>query len=95
MTYSVSHGSLPANTLNHVATLKATENAMVTYEQDWLCTVPNFRRDSALEDAIGSHACSLEANMRVTNGIPLGCPQHLTVATVNSDQTLKAPSSMG
>jgi hypothetical protein len=23
---------------------------------------------------IGSHACSLEANMRVTNGIPLGCP---------------------
>ena len=26
------------------------------------------------EDAIGSHACSLEANMRVTNGIPLGSP---------------------
>jgi hypothetical protein len=25
-------------------------------------------------DAIGSHACSLEANMRVTIGIPLGCP---------------------
>jgi hypothetical protein len=25
------------------------------------CTVPVFRRDFALEDAIGSHACSLEA----------------------------------
>jgi hypothetical protein len=25
-----------------------------------------------LEDAIGSHACSLEASRRVTNGIPLG-----------------------
>jgi len=31
------------------------------------------RQDFALEDAIGSHACSLEASMRVTNGIPLGC----------------------
>jgi hypothetical protein len=27
----------------------------------------------ALEAAIGSHAGSLEASMRVTNGIPLGC----------------------
>jgi hypothetical protein len=33
-----------------------------------------FRQDFALEDAIGSHACSLEANMRVTNGIPLESP---------------------
>jgi hypothetical protein len=32
-----------------------------------------FRRKFPLEDAIGSHACSLEASMRVTNGIPLGC----------------------
>jgi hypothetical protein len=37
------------------------------------CTVRVFRQDFALEDAIGSHACS-EANMRVTNGIPLGSP---------------------
>jgi hypothetical protein len=37
-------------------------------------TVLVFRQDFALEDAIGSHACSLEANMRVTNGIPLGSP---------------------
>jgi senataxin len=33
-----------------------------------------FRTEFALEDAIGSHACSLEANMRVTNGTPLGSP---------------------
>jgi hypothetical protein len=32
-----------------------------------------FRQKFTLEDAIGSHACSLQANMRVTNGIPLGC----------------------
>jgi hypothetical protein len=28
-------------------------------------TVRVFEQDSALEDAIGSHSCSLEANMRV------------------------------
>jgi hypothetical protein len=28
----------------------------------------------ALEDAIGSHACPLEASVRVPNGIPLGQP---------------------
>jgi hypothetical protein len=37
-----------------------------------------FRRNVAFEDAIGSHACSLEASMRVTNGIPLGSPLALT-----------------
>jgi hypothetical protein len=31
-----------------------------------------FRQTFSLEDAIGSHACSLEACMRVANGIPLG-----------------------
>jgi hypothetical protein len=35
-------------------------------------TVRVFRQEFALEDGIGSHACSLEASMRVTNGIPLG-----------------------
>jgi hypothetical protein len=49
-----------------------------------------FRLESVLEDALGSHACWLEVSMRVTNGIPLGCPLPLTVATVNSIQTLKA-----
>ena len=37
-------------------------------------TVRVLRQKFTLEDAIGSHACSLEANMRVTNGIPLGSP---------------------
>jgi hypothetical protein len=53
-----------------------------------------FRRKFTLEDAIGSHACSLEANieanMRVTNGIPLGCSLLLPVDAVNCVQTLKA-----
>jgi hypothetical protein len=43
-----------------------------------------------LEDAICSHACSLESLViHVTNAIPLECPLHLTVASVNSVQTLK------
>jgi hypothetical protein len=49
-----------------------------------------FRQKFTLEDAIGSHACSLEANTRVTNGIPLGCLLMLPVDTVNCVQTLKA-----
>jgi hypothetical protein len=53
-----------------------------------------FRQEFALEDAIGSHACSFEASMHVTNGIPLGCPLPLTFATVNSVQTLKATLDM-
>jgi xanthine dehydrogenase molybdopterin-binding subunit B len=47
-----------------------------------------FRQTFTLEDAIGSHACSLEANRRMTNGILLGCPLPLTVTTVTSVQTL-------
>jgi carboxypeptidase C (cathepsin A) len=43
-----------------------------------------FRQKLALVDAICSHACSLEANMRVINDIPLGCPLPLIIATVNS-----------
>jgi hypothetical protein len=52
-------------------------------------TVRVFRQKSTLEDAIGSHACSIEANMRVTNGIPLGSSLLLPVCTVNFVQTLK------
>jgi C-terminal processing protease CtpA/Prc len=51
-------------------------------------TVRVFRQEFTLEDAIGSHACSLEANTRVTNGIPLGSSLHLPVCTVNCVQTL-------
>jgi transmembrane 9 superfamily protein 3 len=52
-------------------------------------TVRVFRQKFTLEAAIGSHACSLEANMRVPNGVPLGCPLLLPVGTVNCVQTLK------
>jgi hypothetical protein len=52
-------------------------------------TVRVFRQEFTLEDAIGSHACSLEANTRVTNGIPLGSSLLLPVDTVNCVQTLK------
>jgi hypothetical protein len=38
------------------------------------------------------NACSLEANMRVTNGSPRGCSLLLPVDTVNRVQTLKAYS---
>jgi hypothetical protein len=48
-----------------------------------------FRQKFTLDDAIQSYACSLEANMRVTNGIPLGCPLFLPFHTVNCVQTLK------
>jgi hypothetical protein len=37
-----------------------------------ICTVRVFRQKVALEDVIGSHVCSLEASMRVTNAIPFG-----------------------
>jgi hypothetical protein len=36
------------------------------------CAMLVFSTEFALEDAIGSHACSLDASTRVTNGIPLG-----------------------
>jgi hypothetical protein len=54
-------------------------------------TVGVFDRNLHFEDAIGSHACSLQANMRVNNGIPPGCSLLLPVDTVNCVQTLKAP----
>jgi hypothetical protein len=54
-------------------------------------TMRVFRKAFTLEDVIGSHTCSLEASMRVTNGIPLGCTLALIVTTVNSIQTLKVP----
>jgi hypothetical protein len=47
------------------------------------CAVRVFRQESTFEDAIGSHACSLEASMHVTNGTPLGCSLLLPVGTVN------------
>jgi hypothetical protein len=49
-----------------------------------------FKQNLALDDAIGSHACSLEENMRVTNAIHLGCSLLLPASTVHSVQTLQA-----
>jgi hypothetical protein len=49
-----------------------------------------FRQKFTLKDDIGSHACSLEANTRVTYGIPLGCSLFLPVHNINCVQTLKA-----
>jgi hypothetical protein len=37
-----------------------------------------FRQKFALEDVIGSHACSIAASKRVTNSIPLVRPTFLT-----------------
>jgi hypothetical protein len=54
-----------------------------------------FRQKFTLEDAIGSHACSLQANMRVTNGIPLGSSLLLPVHTAICVQTLKALRARG
>jgi hypothetical protein len=52
-------------------------------------TVRVFRQKFTLEDAIGAHACSLEASRRVTNVIPLSHPLFLPVHAVNCVQTLK------
>jgi hypothetical protein len=48
-----------------------------------------FQAGMYTRDAIGSHTCSLEVNMRVINAIPLGGPLPLTVATINSVQTIR------
>jgi hypothetical protein len=52
-------------------------------------TLRGFGWKISLEDAIGSHACSLEASMRMANGIPLGWSPLLPVGTEKSVQTLK------
>jgi hypothetical protein len=78
--------SLTVVTVHAGKTLKENDAEEIA---DAIRTVRVFRQKFALEDAIGSHTCSLEANMRVTNGIHLGCPLLLPVGTVNSVQTLK------
>jgi hypothetical protein len=55
-------------------------------------TVRGYRQEIMLEDAIGFHACSIEASMRVTNNIHLGCPLFLPGHTVNCLQTLEGPA---
>jgi hypothetical protein len=53
------------------------------------CAVRAFRQKCTLDDAIRSHTCPLQANMRVTDVIPLGWPLLLPVGTVHCVQTLK------
>jgi hypothetical protein len=50
------------------------------------CTVRVLRQEIAFKDAIGSHACSFEASMRVTDGIPLRAHFHtrLTILSIPS-----------
>jgi hypothetical protein len=60
-----------------------------THSPPYWGTVRVFLQKFTLEDAIGSHACSLQANMHATNGIPLGSSLLLPVCTVNCVQTLK------
>jgi hypothetical protein len=59
-----------------------------------LCTVLVFRQEFTLEDAIGSHTCSLGAFcMRVANVIPLKRVTPLAVTTVKSAQPLKVTAT--
>jgi hypothetical protein len=92
----------PSDTVSLIITLTITltplqvNTVMPDYgietEPWYIGTVHVFRQKITLEDAIGSHACSLQANMRVTNGIPLGSFTLLPVDTVNCVATLKARS---
>jgi hypothetical protein len=75
--------------VENIAEIVLRDLAFIYCEKVRMRTVRVFELKFALEDAIGSHACSLEANMRVTNGIPLGSPLLIPVVTVNCVQTLK------
>jgi hypothetical protein len=84
---------LPVDAVNWVQTLKVLTDVRylaVGLGRSSAGTVRVFRQKFTLEDAIGSHACSLEANTCVTNGIPLGSSLLLPVCIVNCVQTLKA-----
>jgi hypothetical protein len=62
--------------------------------QQWFGMVLDFELNFALEDAVGSHTCSLEVSKRVTNRIPLGwCPLLLTARTFYDVTTLKAATT--
>jgi hypothetical protein len=52
-------------------------------------TVRVFRQNFALEDAIGSHACSLQALTCVGPMVFLSEAHVLTVSTINHAETLK------
>jgi hypothetical protein len=57
----------------------------------WQRSVRGLEQDFTLDDAVSSNACSLDASMCVSNGIPFGCQPITPVGTVNSVETHKAP----
>jgi hypothetical protein len=57
------------------------------------CTVRVFRHKFALENAIGSPACSLEASMHVANDIPLGCSLSYRLTLYNRSNHTKGADS--
>jgi hypothetical protein len=95
------HGHSPTASLDQDAELRhiirrlSAHTSIVVYDGCNECTVIIgtalvFEQNFALEDAIGSHTCSLEASKRVTNRIFLECPLPLTVHTFYDVTTLKA-----
>jgi hypothetical protein len=66
---SISQPSLATNQQNRTAGRRILYGTVLVFEHDF-----------ALEDAIGSHAHSLEANMRATNSTPLGIPLFLPLS---------------
>jgi hypothetical protein len=68
------------------------EAAVEAMALPWTCHQwygARFLTRISTQDTIGSHACSLEASMRVTNSFPVGWTLPLTVAAVNHVATLK------
>jgi hypothetical protein len=77
--------SLTVATMDFVTTLKAQSTGFLVIADG---TVRVFGRNLHSRMPLDpTHV--REANTRVTNGIPLGCPLLLLVCTVNSVQTLK------
>jgi hypothetical protein len=67
------------NDVVYETNLRAAFTTLQTLPRAVIGTVRVFGQNFALEDAIGSHACSLQANMCVTNDIPLGSPLLLSL----------------
>jgi hypothetical protein len=63
-------------------------------DHDHYGTVRVFEQDFAFEDAIGSHACSLEANIPRDQWHSSRSPLALTVVTINDVETLKVQTTL-
>jgi CubicO group peptidase (beta-lactamase class C family) len=90
---TVEYTSFMNGETNHITYTAAPATSTMTIKHlmsESAGTVRAFRQEFPLGDAVGSHTCSLEASMHVTNGIPLGCSLLLLVGTVNCVRTLQA-----